>query len=209
MKHLLLVAATAVLFVTQKSATQIDYFPPGILDETPQSSQFKEQWYSEQLRALKEPSLWQLSKTQKTQTYRFLWLRSFNHPISVCLDVSEDGTAVVTTKITSGQGGDESRKLLVNKSRSLTKEHTASFLDQINEVGFWDLATYEREEVGPDGKKIVEVHVDGAEWILEGVKDGKYKIADRWSPEKGPVRALGLTMLIDLAKLKLLYEEVY
>jgi hypothetical protein len=91
----------------------------------------------------------------------------------------------------------------------LTKEHTASFLDQINEAGFWDLATYEKEVVGADGKKIVEVHVDGAEWILEGVKDGKYKIADRWSPEKGPVRALGLTMLMDLAKLKLLYEEVY
>jgi hypothetical protein len=209
MKHLLLVAATAVLFVAQKSATQIDYFPPGILDETPQSSQFKEQWYADQLRDLKEPSLWQLSKTQKTQTYRFLWLRSFHHPTSVRLDVGEDGTAVVTTKITSGQGGDEPRKLIVNKSHSLTKEQTASFLDLINEAGFWDLATYEEEVVGPDGKKIVEVHVDGAEWILEGAKDGKYKVVDRWSPEKGPVRALGLTMLIDLAKLKLLYEEVY
>lgn len=209
MKHLLLFAVTAVLFVTQKSATQIDYFPPGILDEAPQSSQFKEQWYSDQLRALKEPSLWQLSKTQKAQTYRFLWLRSFHHPISVRLDVVEDGTAVVTTKITSGQGGDERRKLIVNKSHSLTKEQTASFLDLINEAGFWDLATYAQGVVGPDGKKIVEVDVDGAEWILEGVKDGKYKIADRWSPEKGPVRALGLTMLINLAKLKLLYEEVY
>jgi hypothetical protein len=209
MKHLLLIAATTVLLASQKTPAQIDYFPAGNLDETPQSSQFKEQWYSEQLRALKEPSLWRLSKTQKTQTYRFLWLRSFHHPISVRLDVAEDGAAVVTTKITSGQASDESRKLLVNKSHSLTKEQTASFLDGINEAGFWDLATYEREVVGPDGKKIVEVHVDGAEWILEGVKDGKYKIADRWSPEKGPVRAVGLTMLIDLAKLKLLYEEVY
>jgi hypothetical protein len=211
MKHVLLIAATAVLFVAQKSAPQIDYFPPGILDETPQSSQFKEQWYSDQLRDLKEPSLWQVSKTQKAQTYRFLWLRSFHHPISVRLDVGEDGTAVVTTKITSGQGGDEPRKLIVNKSHSLTKEQTAWFLDRIKETGFWDLPTYETTEdkVGPTGEKTVEVHVDGAEWILEGVKDGKFKIVDRWSPEKGSVRALGLTMLTDLAKLKLLYEEVY
>jgi hypothetical protein len=117
----------------------------------------------------------------------------------------------VTTKITSGQGGDESRKLMVNKSHSLTKEQAAWFLDEINEADFWDLATYEnsQEAVGPDGKRTVEVHVDGAEWILEGVKDGKYKIADRWSPEKGPVHVLGITMLVDLAKLKLLYEEVY
>jgi hypothetical protein len=209
MKHLLVIAAVAVIFFSQKIPHKIDYFPPGALDDTPQSSQFKEPWYSEQLRALQEPSLWEFSKTQKTQTYRFLWLRSFDHPISVRLDVAENGTAVVTTKITSGQGGDETRKLLVNKSHSLAKEHAASFIDQVNELGFWDLATYERGEVGPDGKMTVEVHVDGAEWILEGVKDGKYKIVDRWSPEKGPVRALGITMLIDLAKLKLLYEEVY
>jgi hypothetical protein len=115
MKRLLLIAATAILFVSQKTPAQIDYFPHGILDETPQYSQSKEEWYSDQQRALQEPSLWQLSKTQKTQTYRFLWLRSFHHPISVRLDVAENGTGVVTTKITSGQGGYEPRKLVVKQ----------------------------------------------------------------------------------------------
>lgn len=211
MRNLLLAALTSVLLFSQKTATKIDYFPPSTLEETPQSSQFKEQWYSDQLRALKEPSLWELSKTQKTQIYRFLWLRSFHHPISVRLDIAENGAAVLTTKVTNGTGGYEPGDLVVNETHSLTKEQTASFLDQIKEAGFWGLATHEntQEVVGPDGKTIVEVGVDGAQWILEGVKDGKYKIADRWSPEKGPVRALGLRMLIDLAKLKLLYEEVY
>jgi hypothetical protein len=51
--------------------------------------------------------------------------------------------------------------------------------------------------------------LDGAQWILEGVKNGKYQVTDRWSPEVGPIRNLGIMMLIDLAKLKLLYEEVY
>ncbi len=57
--------------------------------------------------------------------------------------------------------------------------------------------------------KTDEIGVDGAQWIVEGIKDGRYKVVDRWSPEKGAVRALGLTMLLDLAKLKLQYREVY
>ncbi len=49
----------------------------------------------------------------------------------------------------------------------------------------------------------------GAQWLAEAVKDGQYKVVDRWSPEKGPIHTLGIVMLIDLAKLKLLYQEVY
>ena len=42
-----------------------------------------------------------------------------------------------------------------------------------------------------------------------GVKDGTYHVVDRWSPDKCEVHSLGIMMLIDLAKLKLLYQEVY
>jgi hypothetical protein len=211
MRQLLSVAVTAVLLVSPTIACQVDYFPPGTLDETPQASRAKEQWYSGQLRALKEPSLWESFKTQKTQTYRFLWLRTFNHPISVRLDINQDGTGLLTTKATSGQGGYRPGKLVMNKTRKLTKEQTDWFLDRIAELGFWGLPAFEkdREAVGPNGEKTVEIGVDGAQWILEDIKDGKYQIADRWSPETGPVRTLGIIMVIDLAKLKLLYEEVY
>jgi len=45
--------------------------------------------------------------------------------------------------------------------------------------------------------------------ILPRSKNGDYHLVDRWSPDKGAVHALGIIMLIDLAKLKLLYQEVY
>lgn len=49
---------------------------------------------------------------------------------------------------------------------------------------------------------------DGAQWIIEGVKDGKYHLVDRWSPKDGQVRELGL-MLLDMANLKIPAKDVY
>jgi len=211
MKHILCLAAMAVQLVSSARAIPTDYFPPGTLEETAQSSQFREQWYSDQLRSLKEPSLWELSKTQSTQTYRFLWLRSFHQPISVRLDISHDGTGVLTTKAASGQGGDKPGKLVTNKSRALTKEQTTWFLDRIEAQGFWSLPVYEkvRRGVGPNGEATVEVGLDGAQWILEGINEGQYHVADRWSPRNGPLRTLGMIMLFDLAKLNIPHEDVY
>jgi hypothetical protein len=210
MERHLTVAILAVLLGAQTPATKVSYFPPDTLDETAVSSRSREQWYSEHLRALKESSLWDSSKNQKLQSYRFLWLRTFDHPISVRLDVQQDGTSLLTRKITNGQGGYKPGKLVVNKSRKLTKDETAWFLERVEEVGFWKLASFEKAyEIGPNGEKLELIGVDGAEWIVEGVKDGKYHVVDRWSPEKGPVRILGIVMLVDLAKLKLLFTEVY
>src|SRR5260370_25638559 len=124
MRNFLSLAVTAFLLLCPIKASQTDYFPSGILDDTAQSSHFKEQWYSEQLRALKEPSLWELSKSPKTQTYRFLWLRSFHRPISVRLDIHEDGTGLLTTKATNGRGGYKPDALVMHETRAVTKEET-------------------------------------------------------------------------------------
>lgn len=210
MERQLLVAILAGLLSGQTPAPKVSYFPADTLDETAASSRSRERSYSEHLQALKEPSLWDLSKNQKLQSYRFLWLRTFHHPISVRLDVQQDRTSLLTTKITSGHGGYEPGKLVVTKSRKLTKDQTTWFLDRIEELGFWKLASFEKPyEIGPNGEKVPLIGLDGAQWIVEGVKDGKYHVVDRWSPEKGPVRALGIIMLIDLAKLKLLFTDVY
>jgi hypothetical protein len=50
---------------------------------------------------------------------------------------------------------------------------------------------------------------DGADWILEAVKDGRYKLVIRWSPRNGPVRTLGLTMVNKLGELKIPNDEIY
>ena len=192
-----------LLLLTVWCLGQSSYFPSGILGEDAQDDKSKLESYSKFLTALREPSLWQSSKTQKVESYRFLWLRSFHHPISVRLDAQPDGTALLTTKITSGNGGHPGH-LIENRTQKLTKDQTHWFLDQIEELKFWTLPTNPPK----DPSEILH-GFDGARWVLEGIKDGQYHVVDRWSPDKGEVHTLGIIMLIDLAKLKLLHQDVY
>jgi hypothetical protein len=85
-----------------------------------------------------------------------------------------------------------------NETRTLTSEQTDWFLGKIEAHHFWKLPSI-HEDRG----------VDGAQWIVEGVRIGTYHIVDRWSPEDGEIRVLGLFMVNDLAKLKLEAKEVY
>jgi len=177
------------LFLASVTIAQVKYFPP----------EFSDNWYAKHLSALKEPSLWELSKVQKTQSYRFLWLRTFNHPVAIRVDVHIDGTAQLTTKMTSGAGGYDPGRLIQNAAVTLTREQTHWFLGQIQGHNFWKLPSVLETPGGPDG----------AQWVIEGVKDGAYHFVDRWSPKDGEIRALGLFMVDELAKMELSAKEVY
>jgi hypothetical protein len=158
--------------------------------------------YSRYLKALQEPSLWETSKRTKGLVYRFLWLRSFDHPIVVRLNVNGDGTGTLATKITSGAGGYEPGKLVENRTKKLSKQQTQWFLDRVEELKYWELPS--REQKAPN-----VLNLDGAQWVVEGVRDGNYKLVGRWSPGNGPIKTIGIMMTIDLANMKLLYQDVY
>ena len=78
------------------------------------------------------------------------------------------------------------------------------FLTSLNDLSFWKLPASLVEETNV-------VQLDGAQWILEGVKQGRYHIVDRWSPDRtdDPVIIIGTTLMIDLAHFKFLYRDVY
>jgi len=79
-----------------------------------------------------------------------------SHPISVRLEVHRDGTGTLTTKATSGQGGDKKPGgLVMNKTRALTREQTKWALDRINEAGFWSLPSNEKNKnkIGLNGEE--------------------------------------------------------
>jgi transposase len=178
------------------------YFPEGVFDEEKQANDSIVGWYSGHLKALQEPSLWEISKKTKGPVFRFLWLRSFDHPVVVRLNVSGDGTGTLVTKISGRQGGYEPGKLVENRTKKLSKQETQWFLDRVEELKYWELPG--REEKAPN-----VVNLDGAHWVVEAVRDGNYKLVDRWSPQNGPIKAIGTMMTIDLAKTKLLYQDVY
>jgi len=144
--------------------------------------------------------LWELSRRDaRAEVYRFLYLRSFDSPIAVRLVVTGDGGRLIS-KTTSGQGGFEPGHLILNRESPLSKEATEWFLAEVKHAHFWDVPI--RDGNG-DG-------LDGAQWIVEGVKQGRYHIIERWSPDpKDPAHVLGIALMINLARFRLLYQEVY
>jgi hypothetical protein len=194
MRKLWIIAFMIVLGVTHASG---QYFPKSSLDL--RADDFKSGWYTSQLQALQEPSLLRLAKDTSAESYRFLWLRTFNHPIAIRLEPKPDGTSILTTKIASGAGGYRPGVLSESNSRVLSKEQTQAFLSRLNKLNFWTAPNPVNDQGG----------TDGSQWIIEGIKGGKYHVVDRWSPQKGLVRELGLMLALDLAKMNIPDSEIY
>ena len=81
----------------------------------------------------------------------------------------------------------------------LTKEETQNFLARLDKFSFWSLPNPVNDQKG----------TDGSQWVIEGVKGGRYQVVDRWTPTTGPVRELGDLFAFRLARLNLPKNEIY
>lgn len=161
------------------------FFPPGLLG-TEGNSDFVTRWYSSHLIAMDEPSLWEASMAEEAEIYRFLWLPTFDHPVVVRVVLSGDRGSEIVVKLLSGQGGYEPGHLIRADGHPLSPKEQAGVAELIETSGFWSLPV--QAEAGLIG-------VDGEQWIVEGVRPDDYHVADRWSPENGPVRQIGEHLL--------------
>ena len=178
------------------------YFPPGVLETASPAHGSEADWYARHLKAMHEPSLWELARNPNAEAYRFLWLRSFHHPIAVRLVVRSSGSGWINVRMTSGKGGYAPGRMVRDGVSWLTKSKTQSFLTALENMDFWGLRT---QPVANDGI----VGLDGAQWIVEGVKNGQYHVIDRFSPDtQAPVRAIGL-LALKLGRLRVRSGDVY
>ncbi|MGD0696010.1 MAG: hypothetical protein ABSB82_14270 [Terriglobia bacterium] len=195
--HAVQISVLAILSVGGAHG-ETKYFPDKGLDFDQRGHDMKVAWYSKQLSAMREPSLFELSKDKEARSYRFLWLRTFHHPIAVRLDLRREGGGVLTTKMANGQGGFRNvSDLIENRTREVSREEVDRFLQIVKTSDFWHLPTFE----APGG-------LDGAQWIVEGVEDGKYQIVDRWSPQRGRYKGMCI-WLLGLSGLRIPSDEVY
>jgi hypothetical protein len=173
------------------------YFPRGTFYPKPEQEKFIVEWYSKYLRGMGEVSLCSLADSE-AESYRFLWLRSFHRPVAVRVWRSSDGY-FLNVKELSGAGGYEPGTLITNRTRQLTNPEWDYFVNLLERSCYWQLAA-EADESG----------FDGAQWILEGTKGGRYHLVDRWSPQDGDFRAACFELL-KLANLSidLESEDVY
>lgn len=171
------------------------YFPDKIFHEIQAVHDFIAKWYSSHLESMNEPSFFDLRQDRKIHSYRFLWLRSFDKPVCVRIEINSDGSAWLVSKMTKGIGGSGPGEIFIDATYPLSKNKAKTLLSCLENADFWNLTT--KDDLQGN---------DGAQWIIEGVKNGKYHIVDRWSPEDGPFREAAL-YLINLSKLK--SDEIY
>jgi hypothetical protein len=172
------------------------YFPAGAFSERADLHHFVVAWYCRHLSAMDELSLLRMAEARAHEVYRFTWLRTFHAPFAFRLDVRPDGSGSLLVKSTSGKGGYDAGQLVLNKAVSLDARQVQRFATALDGLQFWNLPTKDPSDVG----------LDGAQWIFEGVKGGKYHVVDRWTPANGPFRRV----MLDLAALSgITVEPVY
>lgn len=166
------------------------YFPRGLLSERERSDQFLTDWYTKHLRAMKEAPL-PFPNEQMLESYRFLWLRSFHHPVAVRL--WNTGTdKFISVKEMSGAGGYEPGTSILMTQRKLSQHEWDMFMRALENTCYWEQPTEDPKDAG----------FDGARWVLEGFREGRYHAVDRWTPQKGSFREACLYML-KLSRLKI------
>jgi hypothetical protein len=178
-------------------AATANYFP-----KEAELNDFQKHWYSSALKAMNEPSL--RLRSRKDTVYRFLWLRSFHHPTCVSIEILNGGNGGAILKAIELDGADavavphgkSLRRVSLRYYPKLTKE----LIEKIETSQFWTIPiadeqtrVYKPQAVKPGSIKLGS---DGAQWIMEASKNGRYRMVRRWSPERGGFRELCVTFLM-------------
>ncbi len=167
-----------------------EYFPKLIFSEDKRLHDFFAMWYSANLAIMKEPALPKRAKNSKNVIYRFTCLRTFDRPFSINVTKTKDGF-VLTRKVLSGKGGYDPGILEETAKHSLKDAAVEELEKLLTELKFSKMKPTIIEDLKG---------WDGSHWMLEVVKEGRYKIVDRWSPDEGePMRRIG-EWFLDKAK---------
>ncbi|HEX7695707.1 MAG TPA: hypothetical protein VF409_14540 [Sphingomonas sp.] len=194
-------SALAALMILEPppSAAETVYFPPpypkrvASCSPSPPSggapvvSDFENRWYSEQLSAAAEPSLFEAAGSKASRagtTIRFTWLRSFDPPVIVRVEGVESRSPRLIAKQLSGAGGYKPGPISKQIDRKLVPAEAEMLRRTLQRTRVFDVPALD-----------CSMGTDGAQWIIEGIDRTGYHFVDRWTPEQGQVRETGLAML--------------
>ena len=165
-------------------------FPPrALVLENPPSgttdiSESLEEQFSVAFGRMNEPSLWKLSQGDKgVVSYRFLLLPTWNKPVAVRIERTWGRMALNLVRL-DGQAGYDIGQIDLNKQVSLSQPQWERLTTLVEGADFWDMPA-----------RIDDLGCDGADLIVEGVKDGEYHVVHRWSPQPGAYTELCRYML--------------
>jgi hypothetical protein len=204
-----LILAGVLVLSSQTSTRKVAVFPDiDTVSGAPALSDFAREWYTRHLVAMSESRL----PDGPGETYRFVWLRSFDHPIAIRVWCA-GATCRLTGIRTSGRGGYEPGSIAQRRTRVLSATEVTSFQAMLSRAQFWGPAPEESPvRVDPDGNEWLTIHTDGAQWVLEGRRGPAYHLWDVRSPEasgpKAAFRELCL-FLVRLSGLAVRQDQIY
>jgi hypothetical protein len=149
---------------------------------------FESDWYSESLRRMKEPRLPDLAKDANAEVYRLLILPTWGNSIAVRVE-RHDELYKLSARRLDGQAGYDPGKLVESKDIQLGADDSKTLADLIRNLNLFKLST----DDGVLGN-------DGDEWIMEGVSQGKYHVAQRWCATEYDPDKRGLKPFLALCK---------
>lgn len=190
---IILLSSTCLIlfYVIYSSHVKSSYFPGNIFTYDESAS-----GYANQLYALKEPSLYSEHLDNGQVYYRFLYLKSFENPLSIRIEIDYDkNIATLNYKECDGSGDYRPGKLVKDFEIKLNKEEISKFVTLYEAVAFMDQPS---EQVFTDNVYIV----DGHQWIVEVNQDGKYHLVERLEPNEGSFKDLCL-YFIELSRVDL------
>ena len=179
-------AALALLALMQSSEAGKPLPGSGCFPPEAGVDAFRAEWFCRQLDAAQEGRL------TGEPAYRFTYVPSFD-PTRVVLVYKEKERTVVVGKVLSGAGGYEPGTVARTTGRDLSAEEWRSLEQRLEQAGLW--APLLRDE---------RIGTDGAEWILEGRKAGRYAFHAVWSPDSGsfPSHRDAGTYMLELAGIR-------
>lgn len=145
-------------------------FPCNFLEPNDTLNDLVNQWYSKHLKSLKEPILYKL-KNENKKIIRFTHLGTWSNPFSYRIENS-NGQITLTYNKTKGLGGYQAGRRIKHEQKFIKPEIWGNILQKIDSERFWDIATHDPNMI-----------LDGEEWILEVLIDGKYHFVTRNSPD--------------------------
>jgi hypothetical protein len=140
------------------------YFPPKTF--TSRAADFKVHWFSSEMYALGEKPLW--PPVSSEEIYRLTYLPAFSGPAVLTLIAKPDREGQITIK----ELGIDRNVTTLDETLDVSPKRITQFIDLLDQAHFWTIPT-ESEQLG----------TDGAEWIVEGVQNGRYRTVVRFCPK--------------------------
>jgi len=138
--------------------------------------------YSRHLEAMNEPPLGTIDN--EDEAYRFLWLRTFHNPVVIHIWRTGDRHVMVVKRL-NGRGGYDPGSFDLYWKLPLSENDWDAFIMHLEHSEFWLMPAPEPGMMA----------MDGAQWVMEGYRDGRYHVVDRQSPAPSAYADAGLYLL--------------